>query len=125
MKIVILRFAMAALLGAASLSMSTGVSVSSGPAEAGRSVAREFRPGQTFRDCPDCPEMVVVPTGSFTMGSPANEPVRNDTEGPQRQVNIRQFAVGRFDVTRGAMGRVRVSHQPQYCWGGCVGRTLQ
>src|SRR5208337_2332625 len=24
--------------------------------------------GQSFRDCPDCPEMVVVPAGSFTMG---------------------------------------------------------
>jgi formylglycine-generating enzyme required for sulfatase activity len=25
-------------------------------------------PGQTFKDCPKCPEMVVVPAGSFTMG---------------------------------------------------------
>src|SRR5215510_11945817 len=28
-------------------------------------------PGSVFRDCPDCPEMVVVPAGSFMMGSPA------------------------------------------------------
>jgi hypothetical protein len=26
-------------------------------------------PGRVFRDCPDCPEMVVVPAGSFVMGS--------------------------------------------------------
>ena len=30
-------------------------------------------PGQTFRDCPSCPEMVVVPGGSFIMGSPESE----------------------------------------------------
>ena len=101
MKIVILSIAIAALLGAASPSTSTGVSVSPSPTEAGKSVAREFLPGQTYRDCPDCPKIVVVPTGSFTMGSPANEPGRNGTEGPQRKVNIRQFAVGTFDVTRG------------------------
>ena len=30
-------------------------------------------PGQTFRDCPSCPEMVVVPAGTFIMGSPESE----------------------------------------------------
>jgi formylglycine-generating enzyme required for sulfatase activity len=29
--------------------------------------------GSVFRDCPDCPEMVVIPAGSFTMGSSAEE----------------------------------------------------
>jgi len=24
---------------------------------------------KTFRDCADCPEMVIIPTGSFEMGS--------------------------------------------------------
>jgi DNA-binding transcriptional LysR family regulator len=28
------------------------------------------KPGETFKDCPECPEMVVVPAGSFIMGSP-------------------------------------------------------
>jgi formylglycine-generating enzyme required for sulfatase activity len=60
-----------------------------------------LRLGQTFRDCPECPEMIVIPAGTFTMGSPANEPGRYDVEGPQRSVSIRQFAVGKFDVTRG------------------------
>src|SRR6476660_8508341 len=31
------------------------------------------KPGTVFRDCPDCPEMVVLPAGSFTMGSSAEE----------------------------------------------------
>ena len=58
--------------------------------------------GESFRDCPTCPEMVVAPRGSFMMGSPASEPERNDDEGPQYQVTIgAAFAVGRFAVTRG------------------------
>ena len=45
--------------------------------------------------------MVVVPEGSFTMGSPASEPGRYDDEGPQHVVKIaRRFAVGKFDVTK-------------------------
>ena len=44
--------------------------------------------------------MVVVPAGSFTMGSPANEKERWHNEGPQHSVRIGQaFAVGRFAVT--------------------------
>jgi formylglycine-generating enzyme required for sulfatase activity len=46
--------------------------------------------------------MVVAPSGSFTMGSPAGEPGRETSEGPQHQVAIAEpFAVGRFTVTRG------------------------
>jgi formylglycine-generating enzyme required for sulfatase activity len=56
--------------------------------------------GVSFRDCPDCPEMVVVLAGSFTMGSPPGDEGRFDREGPQRQVTIaRPFAVGKFEVT--------------------------
>ena len=44
--------------------------------------------------------MVVVPAGSFTMGSPPSEEGRHDNEGPQRRVTIgRPFAVGQFSVT--------------------------
>ena len=32
-------------------------------------VFRRFDPGDAFRDCDDCPELIVVPAGSFTMGS--------------------------------------------------------
>jgi formylglycine-generating enzyme required for sulfatase activity len=58
-------------------------------------------PGQTFKDCDVCPEMVVVPAGSFTMGSPADEKDRNGDEGPQHRVTFaRPFAVGIYEVTR-------------------------
>jgi formylglycine-generating enzyme required for sulfatase activity len=57
--------------------------------------------GEVFRDCPDCPEMVVVPAGSFIMGSPGVEPERSGVEGPQHRVTItKPFAVGRFAVKR-------------------------
>ena len=46
-------------------------------------------------------EMIIVPSGIFTMGSPADEPGRWDDEGPQHQVRIRSFAVGKYEVTRG------------------------
>ena len=55
---------------------------------------------QSFKDCPECPEMVVLPAGSFVMGSPGTEAARTRSEGPQRQVTIpRPFAVGKFEVT--------------------------
>jgi formylglycine-generating enzyme required for sulfatase activity len=67
-----------------------------------RDPVQSVRPGsgESFRDCPDCPEMVVVPAGSFMMGSPASEPGHHDIEGPQRRVTIaRPFAVGKYEVT--------------------------
>ena len=56
--------------------------------------------GEVFRDCPRCPEMVVVPSGSFTMGSPPSEEDRYDNEGPRHRVTIGSpFAVGVHEVT--------------------------
>ncbi len=53
-----------------------------------------------FRDCPECPEMVVVPAGSFLMGSPGHEKDRKEDEGPQHRVTIPSaFAVGKYEVT--------------------------
>lgn len=57
------------------------------------------RPGEVFRDCPDCPEMVAIPSGEFQMGSPHSEPGRFDAEGPQHSVSVRAIAVGRYLVT--------------------------
>ena len=58
--------------------------------------------GASFKDCPDCPEMAVAPSGSFTMGSPEGEEGRSLDEGPQHKVTITTpFAVGRTHITRG------------------------
>ena len=62
--------------------------------------------GKKFRDCPDCPEMVVVPSGSYEMGSPSDEGGRFDDEGPVHPVTIaKPFAVGVHEVTRGEWSR--------------------
>jgi formylglycine-generating enzyme required for sulfatase activity len=54
----------------------------------------------TFKECSNCPQMIVVPAGSFMMGSPASEPGREVNEGPQRPVRFtRQFAVGQFELS--------------------------
>jgi len=59
-------------------------------------------PGAIFRDCADCPEMVVIPDGKFQMGSDRREQMREGLrpEGPIRAVTIsKSFAAGRFEVT--------------------------
>jgi formylglycine-generating enzyme required for sulfatase activity len=52
-----------------------------------------------FRDCAACPEMVVLPAGTYRMGSAASEPGRSLTEGIRAGVRIPAFAMGRFEVT--------------------------
>ena len=53
-------------------------------------------PGDVFRDCAECPEMVMVPAGSFMMGSNSGD----DYERPRHKVTIGQpFAVGKYEVT--------------------------
>jgi len=42
--------------------------------------------GDVFRDCDVCPQMVVVPPGSFMMGSPDSEEGRVSDEGPRHRV---------------------------------------
>ncbi|MBI5163867.1 MAG: SUMF1/EgtB/PvdO family nonheme iron enzyme [Magnetospirillum sp.] len=70
------------------------------PAPAAKVLSDLRSPGTVFRDCAECPEMVVVPAGSFVMGSPMSEPGRDENEGPQHRVTLsRPFAVGRFPVT--------------------------
>src|SRR5215467_4359124 len=61
---------------------------------------RTLKPQDAFRECDSCPEMVVVPAGAYTMGSPKNEKGRDDNEGPQHKVTIaKPFAIGKFEVT--------------------------
>jgi formylglycine-generating enzyme required for sulfatase activity len=44
--------------------------------------------------------MVRIQGGTFTMGSPANEPQRQDREGPQCQVTVSSFYMGKYPVTQ-------------------------
>lgn len=53
-----------------------------------------------FQDCPDCPRMVSIPGGTFTMGSPSTERERRRFEGPRENVKVASFAIGETEVTR-------------------------
>ena len=58
-----------------------------------------------LRDCPDCPQLVVIPAGQFSMG---RDPKKGNTaeavdprEAPAHRVSVRSFAAGQFAVTMG------------------------
>ncbi len=78
--------------------------------------------GAVFRDCPDCPEIVVIPAGAFTMGStPAETEAANlrpdiaPREWPARRVTIaKPFGIGRFEITRAQWAEfVEATGQPE------------
>jgi formylglycine-generating enzyme required for sulfatase activity len=74
----------------------------------GQQEAQPRRAAVTFKDCAECPEMVVVPPGDFLMGSPASgsRDSRDNDETPQHRVTIPQtLAVGKFEVTREEYGQ--------------------
>ena len=88
-------------------------------AEAAERSERRWPAGKKFRDCEGCPELVVVPAGAFTMGSPGYEKGRYDDEGPVHRVLFeRPFAVGAYEVTRGEFERfvAEAGHSPDACW---------
>jgi formylglycine-generating enzyme required for sulfatase activity len=61
---------------------------------------RALKPKDSFTECTDCPEMIVVPAGSFAMGSPASEPGHKPSEDPQHTVTIgKAFAVAKLELT--------------------------
>jgi len=73
--------------------------------------------GAVFRECPECPEMVVIPPGRLNMGSPPTERGRFDSEGPQHVVALQSFALGRFDVTQKEFSAflAKTGYQPAPC----------
>ncbi|MEJ2385353.1 MAG: bifunctional serine/threonine-protein kinase/formylglycine-generating enzyme family protein [Xanthomonadales bacterium] len=59
-----------------------------------------LRPGKVFRDCADCPDMVVVPAGSYWQGSDESAPLALKKETPKRMVTFAEpFAVSVFEIT--------------------------
>jgi formylglycine-generating enzyme required for sulfatase activity len=70
------------------------------PLKAALNTDRSLPLFEPFQDAPFAPVMVVVPAGSFLMGSPADEPDHYENQGPQHEVTItKPFAIGRFAVT--------------------------
>ena len=63
--------------------------------------SRTPKAGRIFRDCSNCPAMVVIPAGRFYMGSPDSENERDDDEGPVHLVRVSAFALSKTEITRG------------------------
>lgn len=81
--------------GLASLTVSTPMGSASQKA-----TGEQHAAGKVFSDCPSCPQMTVLPAGSFMMGSPDDEAGRNASEGPRHLVTLGSaFAMGTHEVT--------------------------
>ncbi|WP_277964327.1 dihydropyoverdine dehydrogenase [Pseudomonas sp. RIT-To-2] len=64
--------------------------------------AAENKPGSLIQECKDCPQMVIIPAGSFVMGTPDDELARQDDENPLHTVTFaKPFAISRYQVTAG------------------------
>ena len=90
------------VIGASLVVSLVGPAVAEGetPAASGVLSPRQIKPGETFGDCEECPELVVVAGGKFLMGSPITERERDFEEGPQHEVTLPQiFALGKYEVT--------------------------
>jgi formylglycine-generating enzyme required for sulfatase activity len=69
-------------------------------------------PGAVFKDCETCPEMVVIPAGSFKMGDLTGKSFWGSEEQPVHEVKIGySFAVGKYEVTQAEWDAVR-AHNP-------------
>jgi formylglycine-generating enzyme required for sulfatase activity len=92
--------------------------------------------GQVVKDCDVCPELVVIPGGSFTMGSSAAEQALAKDggvpdavlrrESPQHTVSVRSFAAGKYAVTKGqfaAFVRAKGYQTEAEAGDGCYGLT--
>ena len=78
----------------------------------GKTICIKPGSGKGFKDCPLCPEMVVISPGRFMMGSTQKEVRRLSKisddwkkwasyEAPQHQITIaKPFAIGRFEITK-------------------------
>jgi formylglycine-generating enzyme required for sulfatase activity len=58
----------------------------------------------TFKDCPDCPEMVAISAGSFQMGE----------RDSARRVTVKTFALGKTEVTQGQWKAVMDSNPSHF-----------
>jgi formylglycine-generating enzyme required for sulfatase activity len=69
--------------------------------QAGKEAQRQkVAPGTVFKDCSECPDLVVIPAGSFLMGADPFNKMERENESPQHRVQIQSFAIGKYEVTQ-------------------------
>lgn len=71
-------------------------------------------PGQAFRHCADCPEMIVIPGGSLVQADPNAKVDRGHRKVPQKSIGVRSFALGRTEVTQGQWKAVMGSNPSKF-----------
>ncbi len=71
-----------------------------GGAGSDREIVSPPPPPPQTETCDACPQMVELPGGSFTMGSPDGERNRSGNEGPQHEVTLPPFAISATEITR-------------------------
>ncbi len=80
----------------------------------------QARSGDTLVDCLGCPSLIVVPAGTFEMGSPEDESGRDSDEGPVHSVALQApFAVGQYEITLRQYRQFVSSSGYQSRWSGC------
>jgi len=105
------------------------------PAAAAAHYAPPPAPGEVFSDCDTCPEMTVVPAGSFVMGFDGAEEQRERDEhryeGPTRKVTLAaSFAVGRHEISNQQFAAfvAATGHQTSrgcYTWDGVTAEFVE
>jgi formylglycine-generating enzyme required for sulfatase activity len=95
------------------------------PAASARASSRKSAPvkqGQSIKECRNCPELIVLPSGTFMMGSPADEPERRENEVYQRVTIARTFAMGKTEVT---WDQWEACVRDRYCDGPAIDPALR
>lgn len=80
--------------------------------------------GNVLKDCTDCPELVTIPAGNFSMGSGAGTPGADASESPSHVVTVNSFLMGQDAVTRGQFSAFVTAANYQSDaerLGGCIG----
>ena len=70
-------------------------------------------PANTWTDPVTGMEFVRIPAGCFQMGSPKNEKVRDDDEGPVHEVCLQEFWMGKYEVTNAQYRQFKRDHDSQ------------
>lgn len=82
---------------------------------------QQLAPGTVLRDCADCPEIVVVPSGNLAIAALNGDTGQMNGEEPQQSVGIpNAIGVGRYEVTRAQFARF-VRESGHAASGGCFG----
>ena len=75
------------------------VAATFGQADAQAAGTKHYKPGDTFKECRNCPQMVVIPAGSFIMGTPKTDDMKQDDEVQHKVTIAYSYAVSATEVT--------------------------